>query len=65
MCRATAGPLLAMMGVAGTAAGVGLAIVRERLDRRADARAMKEAAEEQASSDSESGAADSSSSDDD
>ncbi|HIF72828.1 MAG TPA: hypothetical protein EYQ61_09785 [Dehalococcoidia bacterium] len=58
MCRATAGPLLAMMGVAGTAAGVGLAIVRERLDRRADTRAMKEAAEEQAASDSESSSTD-------
>jgi hypothetical protein len=38
---------MAMLGVAGTAAGVGLAIVRERMDRRADARAMKEAADEQ------------------
>ena len=47
MCRSTAGPLLAMMGLAGTAAGVGLAVVRERLDRRADSRAAKEAAEEQ------------------
>ncbi|MDG0865703.1 hypothetical protein [Candidatus Lucifugimonas marina] len=47
MCRSTAGPLLAMMGVAGTAAGVGLAVIRERLDRRADSRAAAEAAEEQ------------------
>ena len=47
MCRATAGPLLAMVGVAGTAAGVAIAIVREKVDRRADARAAKRAAEEQ------------------
>lgn len=47
MCRSTAGPLLAMMGVAGTAAGVGLAVIRERLDRRADSRAAAQAAEEQ------------------
>lgn len=49
MCRATAGPMLAMMGVAGTTVGVALAIVRERLDRRADARAAREAAREQES----------------
>ena len=49
MCRATAGPLIAVLGVAGTTAGVALAIVRERIDRRADARAMKKAAEEQES----------------
>ena len=47
MCRATAGPLMALIGVAGTSAGVALAIVRERIDRRADARAMKKASEEQ------------------
>jgi hypothetical protein len=47
MCRATAGPLIAVLGVAGTTAGVALAIVRERIDRRSDARAMKNAAEEQ------------------
>lgn len=52
MCRMTAGPLLAMMGVAGTAAGVGLAVVRERLDRRSDARASKQAAAEQEANDS-------------
>ena len=49
MCRATAGPLLAMMGVAGTMGGVALAIVRGRIDRRSDARAMKRAAEKSAS----------------
>jgi len=43
---------MAMMGIAGTAAGVGLAVIRERMDRRADARASKEAAEERESSDS-------------
>lgn len=48
MCRTTAGPLLAMMGVAGTAAGVGLAVIRERIDRLADSRAAKQAADEQA-----------------
>ncbi|MEE8046852.1 MAG: hypothetical protein V3T49_08430, partial [Dehalococcoidia bacterium] len=55
MCRSTAGPLLAMMGVAGTMGGVALAIFRERIDRRADGRAMKKAAEEaaQTTSDSE------------
>ena len=47
MCRATAGPLLAMVGVAGTAAGVAIAIVRERVDRRADARAARQAAKDQ------------------
>ena len=47
MGRSTAGPLLAMVGVAGTAAGVVLAIVRERVDRRADARAARLAAEGQ------------------
>ncbi|MCZ6538639.1 MAG: hypothetical protein O6922_02280 [Chloroflexi bacterium] len=47
MCRTTAGPLLAMVGVAGTAAGVVLAIVRERVDRLSDARAARLAAERQ------------------
>ena len=46
MCRVTAGPLLAMMGVAGTMGGVALAIIRERIDRRADSRAMKQAVED-------------------
>lgn len=50
MCRTTAGPLLAMMGVAGTAAGLGLAVIRERIDRRADSKAAKKAAEERSSS---------------
>ncbi|NQW20432.1 MAG: hypothetical protein HQ477_06875 [Chloroflexi bacterium] len=48
MCRTTAGPLLAIIGVAGTAAGVGLAVVRERLDRISDSRASKQAAQEKA-----------------
>jgi hypothetical protein len=38
-----------MIGVAGTAAGVGLAVIRERLDRIADSRAAKQAADEQKS----------------
>jgi len=49
MCRATAGPLIAMVGVAGTFAGVALAVVRERVDRISDARAAKMAAEDQES----------------
>ena len=56
MCRTTVGPFLAILGVAGTAAGVGLAVVRERIDRRVDSKAAKQADEEQAannSSDSE------------
>jgi hypothetical protein len=47
MCRTTAAPLMAMVGVAGTAAGVALAVVRERWDRMADARAADEAAEQE------------------
>jgi hypothetical protein len=43
----TAGPLLAIMGVAGTAAGIGLAVVRERIDRRSDTRASKRAEKDQ------------------
>ena len=54
MCRTTAAPLLAMMGLVGTAAGVGLAVIRERIDRRADARASKEAAADQEASGSDS-----------
>ena len=49
MCRATAGPLLTIMGVVGGAVGVGLALVRERFDRQADARAAKQAMEQQES----------------
>jgi hypothetical protein len=43
-----------MIGVAGTAAGVGLAVIRERLDRIADSRAAKQAADEQESRDTDS-----------
>ena len=39
--------MLAIVGVAGTAAGVAIAIVRDRIDRLADSRAAREAAEEQ------------------
>lgn len=46
MCRTTAAPLMAMIGVAGTAAGVALAVVRERWDRMADARAANGASEQ-------------------
>ena len=52
MCRATAGPLIAMVGVAGTFAGVALAVVRERVDRMSDARAARQAADEQNAADS-------------
>lgn len=51
MCRATVGPLLAIVGVAGTAAGVALALVRDRVDRISDARAARQAVEEQKPSD--------------
>ena len=47
MCRATAGPLMTILGVAGGAVGVGLALVRERFDRQADARAAKQAMAQQ------------------
>ena len=47
MCRSTAGPLLAMIGVAGASAGIALAVVRERIDRLSDTRAAKQAASEQ------------------
>ncbi len=40
-----------MMGVAGTAAGVGLAVIRERIDRITDSRAAKQAANDQESVD--------------
>jgi hypothetical protein len=43
---------MAILGVAGTAAGVGLAVVRERIDRRADSKAAKHADEEQAANNS-------------
>lgn len=42
---------MVMLGVAGTVAGVGLAVVRERFDRISDARAAKQAAEESESED--------------
>jgi xanthosine utilization system XapX-like protein len=54
MCRATAGPLIAVLGVAGTSVGIALTVVRERIDRRADTRAMKKAAEEQEATESDS-----------
>ena len=47
MCRATAGPLMTILGVTGGAVGVGLALVRERFDRQADARAAKQAIAQQ------------------
>ena len=50
MCRTTTGPLLAMVGIAGTAVGVGFALVREKLDRIADSRAAKQAADDTAPS---------------
>ena len=47
MCRTTAGPMLTLIGVASGALGIGLALVRERFDRKADLRAAKEASEQQ------------------
>ena len=47
MCRTTAGPMLTIIGVASGALGIGLALVRERFDRKADLRAAKEASEQQ------------------
>ena len=41
-----------MVGVAGTFAGVALAVIRERVDRMSDLRAAKQAAEEQHASES-------------
>ena len=38
---------MTILGVAGGAVGVGLALVRERFDRQADARAAKQAMEQQ------------------
>ena len=43
MCRSTAAPLMAMAGMAGTAVGVAIAVLREKADRRS---LRKEAEEE-------------------
>ena len=43
MCRSTAAPLMAMAGMAGTAVGVAIAVLREKADRRS---LQKEAEEE-------------------
>ena len=44
MCRSTAAPLMAVAGVAGTAIGVAIAVLREKADRRGIERdARKEA----------------------
>ena len=47
MCRTTAGPMLTIIGVARGALGIGLALVRERFDKKADLLAAKEASEQQ------------------
>ena len=48
MCRTTAAPLMAVAGMAGTAIGVAIAVIRERADRRAIARdAHKDAVDAQ------------------
>jgi hypothetical protein len=54
-----------MMGIAGTMGGVALAIFRERIDRRSDERAMKQAAEEAANVNGDSGDTDESGSSED
>ena len=46
MCRSTAAPLIAMAGMAGTAVGIAIAVIRERADAKADVKAAQEAAEE-------------------
>lgn len=45
MCRTTAAPLMAMAGMAGTAVGVAIAVIREKADRRS---IRREAEEEEA-----------------
>ena len=42
MCRQTAAPLMAMAGMAGTAIGVAIAVIREKADRRAIEREVEE-----------------------
>ncbi|MDA0233106.1 MAG: hypothetical protein O3B04_01725 [Chloroflexi bacterium] len=42
MCRSTAAPLMAMAGMAGTAIGVAIAVLREKADRRSIEREVKE-----------------------
>ena len=44
MCRTTAAPLMAMAGMAGTAVGVAIAVIRERADRIAIEREAKKIA---------------------
>lgn len=34
MCRSTAAPIMAMVGMAGTAVGIGIAVLKEKADRR-------------------------------
>ena len=47
MCRSTAAPLMAMAGMAGTAIGVAIAVLKEKADRRS---LQREIDEEQAAS---------------
>ena len=44
MCRTTAAPLMAMAGMAGTAVGVAIAVIREKADRLSIEREAKKAA---------------------
>ena len=47
MCRSTAAPLMAMAGMAGTAVGVAIAVIREKADRRSMMREAEKEREEQ------------------
>lgn len=42
MCRSTAAPLMAMAGMAGTAVGVAIAVLKEKADRRSILREAEE-----------------------
>jgi hypothetical protein len=46
MCRTTAAPLMAMAGMAGTAVGVAIAVIREKADRLSIEREAKNAAKQ-------------------
>ena len=43
MCRVMAGPMVTIAGLTGTFLGVALAIIRTRIDRRADIESAKKA----------------------
>lgn len=51
MCRTTAAPLMAMAGMAGTAVGVAIAVIREKADRRSIEKEAQKALEEEEKAD--------------